>query len=113
MDNNILQKIVVIFQEFLLEPILLAFGIFVIFPHWQQIYNDTIFGLKINIPVLVNALWEDMQMSPAPYIIFAIFFLIWVGLKAYRLKVESKYQKNMADILTRLTDVLDKMSKEK
>jgi hypothetical protein len=107
---GIANKTVSIIQEIIIEPILLAFGIFVIFPHWQTIYNETIYGLNINLPKLWIALTGDIMNYLAPYLLFGIVFLGWILIKVFRFYYESKKEteeKELIKAIRKLTEAID------
>lgn len=68
-----LWHIVYTIVDIMVEPCLLAFALFIMFPHWQNVYNTftdrTAHGF-------VCAFWKDMTDKPTPWIVFGVIFLL-------------------------------------
>ena len=113
--QTVIQKILLVVYEYIIDPVVLVFGLFIIFPHLQTVYNATVREYGINISKLISAFWEDMMMYPLPYVIFGVIILIWFALKRYKVKSEKesrdKMQESQNEIIKLLKQIRDKNTK--
>lgn len=100
----VIQKIALVLYDYLIDPVVLVFILFVIFPHWQNVYNDTVGKYGINISKLANGVWEDMVMYPVLYIIFGIIVAVWIALKWYKVRSEKQSQDEIITLLKQIRD---------
>ena len=91
--------------EAMLEPILLASGLFFFLPHFQKIFQES----NLSICAIVHGLWVDAMNTPELYIPFVAVFLWWSISKYFIKQKDRKYQAGLLQILDRMDKKLDKM----
>jgi len=98
--------------DYIVEPILFGFGIFIIFPHWQTIYNSIPHDNKFVFPTLSElgkALWANMTSYPTPYIWFFVIFVVWIVLKRINKRSDNKINERLIKLIENNTKVLERI----
>ncbi len=79
-------------SEVIFDTFLLGFGLFIIFPHFQYVYNYL--PEPRTIIKYGGALMGDYWQNTTPYILFFVIIAIWASVKLLRLKQERDDRKN-------------------
>jgi hypothetical protein len=88
------------FYEIFVEPLLLGFILFILFPRIQAVMESTSNGglwARFNV---------DIATHPLPYVLFFVVFALWMIGKGMRHKHEQTENKKMNDTLSNQTQIL-------
>ena len=93
-------------SDYVLEVLILGFGIFAIFPHLQKVINST---PSYTFRDTLHTLRSDVMNSPWAYGLFLGAALLWGVVKYYRRKADEKERTTNNDRLNKLTSAIEQL----